>query len=170
MGIINAQFAPAVLGDKTKGNMANRTECMVELSKNNLGTNVALVATGVTAAIVHDKAAVQKAFPQLTQFVNKIANKVTGNNVFKTVSEKIGNVLPKVKGGAVDIGSKLASKFPKLGELVKSGISSVKKNPKMAGLIALGTVAVGLILNHSHKAGRIEQKYEDKAKFEKVTK
>ncbi len=158
------------LVDPRKGDLKNRAACAGETALNNIQTN--LQATGVAAgtALAVDTFAgnkvatsfIAKKFPKVAEFGKKVASK-TVDFAKKLLDSPTGK---KITEKAAGIASKVATKFPGIAEVGKKAIAFLKENKKTA-IIAAGAMALlAIVQKQAHKDGRIEQKYEDKAKLD----
>ena len=127
------------LFDSRKGNMGNRVECATEKYKERLKATAPLF----------------------------VASAATG--VAIGVKPDLAVKTAKAVGTGI---SKLIGKLP---ETLKNSkvLTTVAKNPITAGAVAIGMGVLGIITHISNKLsyteGRIDQKYEDKAKLQGLT-
>lgn len=132
------------LCDKNKGSLTNRIDCTAEKVKNDASLGLKL---GVPVG------------------VGLVANKVKPGILGK-VGTKCAEYLGKVA-------AKLAAKFPKAGLLTKV-TTAISKNPMKYGIIGLvagtGLYALNALLDHANKDGKIDQKYNDAAALENMSK
>ena len=160
--------------DSNKGSFGNRVDCAVDHAKNNVKTSakVAAVATGYAGAsalgalsqdtVVLDALEAAKGTKGVKGLILK------GNKFAKNVINGFGKYATK---GLDTVAKKIFNKGP-----ISTGISkvaatmskAVSKNPAAAFVVtAFGLAAMGLAKisnNHAYNAGKIDAKYEARAK------
>lgn len=150
MNISSVGNPAAVLFDKKKGDAGNRFACAAELAGNEFKSGFqATAVVGTAGAAI----AVMK-MPKLTE---KALNILGKSKAF--IKEHTPQALK-------EFSSKVKTKIPtEVKTFLKEGLAFLKKNKVAAVIIAAGTVLAGVAANSKYKAGRIEQKYEDRAVF-----
>ncbi len=148
--------AAQTMNANDKGSLVNRTKCAGEHLKNDLktGLKVGLVSTltaGAGMAAYHSPAACVKVTGKAGQGVATIGKWLGKLNLGKTFA-KAANNLEK-------FGGKIMEKAPKYG--------------KFAVLAGIGVLAMSaftrIAKKQGYNEGKIDQKYEDNAKIEKMT-
>lgn len=157
--------AAAPLVSKEKGSFGNRMDCAGAHIKNNAVSTLEAAAVGGTAyGAARIVAADKYGFNVLTKGLNKAVN-----NILKLIGKitKNPDFAEKTIKEFEDIARK--SQMPKGGKIAKS-FGTMSARFKALGLIAaIALPTIGYIAhNHSYKAGQIDQKYTDKAKFQKT--
>ena len=131
------------LFDPSKGSLGNRIECTGSHVCNNVKTNLKVYGTlGGAAGLTW----LAKKYPKFAE---------TLNLPVKLVKASIGKNLPKL----------LENKATK--EIIKAGSKVLKfvKGAPLVVKIATPLIIAGIMLKHAFNSGRIEQKYEDRSKF-----
>ena len=191
--ILTMGNVPLQLVDNKKGSMSNRINCAGETLKNNAinGTKSYAIIGGTALAVDTfagnkkvAKAVVKTTKSVASNFADKIATKFPkAASVLNSGAKKLDDVFAKLKdtdaakkivskaddvlnsGAMKNVKSKIAGAASKLANspLVKT----LSKNKKLA-IIGTGAVALtGVLMKWANEQGRIDQKYEDKAKVAK---
>lgn len=159
--------AAAPLVSKEKGSFGNRMDCAGAHIKNNAVSTLEAAAVGGTAYGAARIVATDKyGFNVLTKGLNKAVN-----NILKLIGKITKN--PDFAENTIKKFEDMArkSQMPKGGKIAKGcGLGTMSARFKALGLIAaIALPTIGYIAhNHSYKAGQIDQKYTDKAKFQKT--
>lgn len=168
--MISIGNVPAQFFDNRKGDIKNRAACAGETLANN-AVNTAKsygIVAGTALAVdtfAGNKVAtsfIAKKFPKVAEFGKKVAENVV-NSAKKLLDSPVGKKITEKTAG---IASKVATKFPQIAEFGKKAIHVLKNNKRTAILAAGATALFGVLLKWTHKQGRIDQKYEDKAKID----
>ena len=165
--------------DKTKGNFQNRAECSAAHLRNDVKTLTGIAAgTGAGAFIGHTiyKAGLKSA-SQVNNYLEKFQvakgfNKVSegAKLAYTTVQDKAVNVLKKN-----DIQQYIKKSDAWINKTTKGSLTKFSKKFKTKGAktgfaIAVGAAILSVVcgaVSHLYKKGQIDQKYTDKANFEK---
>ncbi len=158
---------PAQLLDNRKGDIKNRAACAGETMANNAVNGVKSYGIVAGTALAVDTFAGNKKvvsflaekFPKVAEFGKKIGKKIADVAMDFSIKTNIG---PKL----CETGARLVKKFPGIAEVGKKAISFLKANKKTAIIAAGATALFGAFLKWGHSQGRIDQKYEDKAKLD----
>lgn len=123
--------------------MQNRVGCTMEKAKNNVKTNIASAAVGVSAGIA-GAYALKKPNSKAVKFCSSLVD--------KAINSKVGE---------------------QAAEIVKKGVNVLKKNPagaKTLAIIAIPAVLIGSAIasKQSYNNGKIQQKYEDRDYYTKM--
>lgn len=157
--------------DKRKGSVQNRMACAAELAANNLKTNTQALGVGAGTVLLADSFGDKKIAPKVMNKVTEfLSNNKFTSGAYAKASDFVAKNGSKVKNMAANMLNK--AKNTKLGkklvssEILQTAVGLLKKNKVAATLIAGGAIILGIITKGCHKDGRIEQKYEDKAKIQ----
>ena len=138
----------SALTDKNKGDMGNRMACAAELTGNNIQTGVKLAAVGAASGAA----------------IGVMHNSALSARVSAVAKDAIALVKKHTPDSVKQLAKDLVSRLPEnFRNIAKNGLESLKKNKLVALIIAAGTVITGIVGKGMFKAGRIEQKYEDRA-------